>query len=288
MAAPPARSVLTMPLLGMKSAPELFQGDHTHVCSFLDHYECLCAYHNVTSDQEMVESILQYCNARVREIIEGMAHYYTPDWANLKADLLKYFDADLSDERFFERHLKSFALESRMQPIMTLQDFRAYNCGFICIGGWLKNKGRILVDEYNRYFWAGLSPVFCGLVETRLRTKDPNLDISSYDDVCQSAEEVLHHNHFDADDLDFLGPCAAPAPQAQPNASHCSDGRDDSVRPLLPSHEARRNLENLEKEGPTAHKQDEVETLIKSLSHMSLNDPDYSLLYYRAIKMDPD
>ncbi|KIO14827.1 hypothetical protein M404DRAFT_17686, partial [Pisolithus tinctorius Marx 270] len=103
-----------------------------------------------------------------------------------------------------------------------------------------------------------------------------------------SAEEVLCRDRFDADDLDFLGPHAAPAPQAQPSASHRSDGRDDSVRPLLPSHEARRNLENLEKEGPTARKQDEVETLIKSLSRMSLNDPDYSLLYYRAIKMDPD
>ncbi|KIN97936.1 hypothetical protein M404DRAFT_42910, partial [Pisolithus tinctorius Marx 270] len=176
-------------------------------------------------------------------------------------------------------------------PIMMLQDFRAYNHGFIHIGGWLKNKGRILVEEYNCYFWTGLSPVFHGLVETCLRSKDPNLDISRpfpYDDVCQSAEEVLHHDCFDANDLDFLGPCVAPAPQAQPNASHCSDGRDDSVHPLLPSHEARRNLESLVKEGPTAHKQDEVETLIKSLSHMSLNDPDYSLLYYHAIKMDPD
>ncbi|KIN97833.1 hypothetical protein M404DRAFT_31897 [Pisolithus tinctorius Marx 270] len=203
-----------------------------------------------------------------------MAHYYAPNWANLKADLLKYFDADLSDERFFKRHLKSFALESRLQPIMTLQDFRAYNCGFICIGGWLKNKGRISVDEHNHYFWAGLSPVFCSLVESCLRLKDLNLDTSkpfAYADVCQSAEEVLHHDCFDADDLDFLGPRAAPnAPQPQNSTPHHSDVRDDS------------------REAPTARKQDEVETLIKSLSRMSLSDPDYSLLYYRAIKMDPD
>ncbi|KIN94021.1 hypothetical protein M404DRAFT_35462 [Pisolithus tinctorius Marx 270] len=189
VAVPPARSVLTLPLLGMKSAPELFQGDHTH---------------------ELVELILQYCNAQVREIIEGMAHYYAPNWANLKADLLKYFDADLSDE---------------------------------------------------------------SLVESCLRLKDLNLDTSKpfpYEEVCQSAEEVLHHDNFDADDLDFLGPRTAPnAPQVQNSTPYCSDGRDDS-------------------EAPTARKQDEVKTLIKSLSCMLLSDPDYSLLYYHAIKMDPD
>ncbi|KIN95967.1 hypothetical protein M404DRAFT_33705 [Pisolithus tinctorius Marx 270] len=226
-AVPPAHSVLTLPLLSMKSAPELLQGDHTHVHTFLDHYEQLCAFHHVNSDQELVKSILQYCNVWVREIIEGMAHYYAPNCANLKADLLKYFNADLSDERFIERHLKSFTLESSLQPIPSLQDFRAYNHGFIHIGGWLKNKGRILVDEHNHHFWAGLSPVFCSLVESHLRLKDLNLDTSKpfpYEDVCQSAKEVLCHDHFDADDLDFLGPRAAPnAPQAQNSTPHHSD-----------------------------------------------------------------
>ncbi|KIK21795.1 hypothetical protein PISMIDRAFT_12077 [Pisolithus microcarpus 441] len=99
-----------MPLLGTKSSPELFQGDCSQVRTFLDHYDQLCTFHNVTSDQEMVTSILQYCNTRVREIIEGMPHFHTPDWVRLKASLLCYFDADIFDERFFERDLKSLVL----------------------------------------------------------------------------------------------------------------------------------------------------------------------------------
>ena len=34
--------------------------------------------------------------------------------------------------------------------------------------------------------------------------------------------------------------------------------------------------------------QDEIEMLIKHLNSMSLNDPSYSLIYYKAIKMDLD
>ncbi|KIK20364.1 hypothetical protein PISMIDRAFT_13045, partial [Pisolithus microcarpus 441] len=119
----PNHSVLTMPLLGTKSSPELFQGDCSRVRTFLDHYERLCTFHNVTTDQEMVTSILQYCNTRVREIIEGMPHFHIPDWVRLKASLLRYFDADIFDERFFERDLKSLAYERSVnatQPTNTV------------------------------------------------------------------------------------------------------------------------------------------------------------------------
>ena len=92
----------------MKSAPELFRGDHSQISTFLDHYERLCALHNVVDDQEKVDSILRYCSTRVQEIIEGMTHFHVPNWDELKNDLLKHFDADLSDERFYEKDLKNF------------------------------------------------------------------------------------------------------------------------------------------------------------------------------------
>jgi len=92
----------------MKSAPELFRGDHSQIRTFLDHYECLCALHNVVDDQEKVDSILHYCSTRVQEIIKGMTHFHVPNWDELKNDLLKHFDADLSDERFYEKDLKNF------------------------------------------------------------------------------------------------------------------------------------------------------------------------------------
>ncbi|KIK15863.1 hypothetical protein PISMIDRAFT_114410, partial [Pisolithus microcarpus 441] len=79
---------------------------------------------------------------------------------------------------------------------------------FTRVGGWMKHKGKLTEHEHDHYFWAGLSPLFQSSVEGRLKQKDPNLDVSipfPYDEVCKAAEEVLHQDHFDADDLDLLG-----------------------------------------------------------------------------------
>lgn len=37
-----------------------------------------------------------------------------------------------------------------------------------------------------------------------------------------------------------------------------------------------------------ALKQDQMESLIRQLNSMSLNDPNYGLIYYQAVKMDPN
>ncbi|KIM55666.1 hypothetical protein SCLCIDRAFT_134240 [Scleroderma citrinum Foug A] len=187
-------SVLTMSLLGMKSAPELFRGDHSHIRNFLDHYERFCALHNVVDDQEKVHSILQYCSTKVQETIEGMIHYHIPDWDRLKHDLLKYFDTDLSDERFYERDLKNFVVNSMRCPIHSLIAFWSYNRDFICIGGWLRNQERISEDEFNRYFWAGLPSSFRHLINSHLLLLNPNLDVThpfSYSEVTKAAEQLV-------------------------------------------------------------------------------------------------
>jgi Aspartyl protease len=290
MSAPAATlSVLTLPLLGTKSAPELFRGDYSNIRGFLDHYERLCAFHNVVDDYEKVNSILQYCSAKVRETIEGMAHFHFPDWEELKNDLLKYFDADLSDERFYERDLKQFVVQSAHKTISTLMDFREYCREFIRIGGWLLHQGRISEEEHNRYFWAGLPSSFRNLVNSHLLLINPKLDVTQpfpFSDVSQAAEQLLRRDRFDAEYLDILG--VSNRDNTVPSPSPRFDPRSDPVRPLLPPHEARTSLQGLQKAEAAAHKQDEVETLIKSLSRMSLTDPDYSLLYYRAIKLDSD
>ncbi|KIM52094.1 hypothetical protein SCLCIDRAFT_32927 [Scleroderma citrinum Foug A] len=57
---------------------------------------------------------------------------------------------------------------------------------------------------------------------------------------------------------------------------------------LLSPQDARTTLQGLKKAEAIAQKQDEVENLIKTMSCMSLSDPDYSLLYYHAIKLNSD
>ena len=56
-AAPLGGGVVDLPLPGQKGAPKKFTGKHSDVLPFLYFYERLCQKHNVTSDQDMVESI---------------------------------------------------------------------------------------------------------------------------------------------------------------------------------------------------------------------------------------
>jgi hypothetical protein len=276
-------SVLTLPLLGTRGAPELFQGEYSRVRYFIDHYERLCAIHSVTSDQEKVEAILQYCSSQVRETIEGMTHFFIPDWDLLKADILKVYDASLAEQRFTDMHLRALITESHINPIRSLNDFQSYNRSFIRVGGWLKNKGKITEQEFNRYFWAGLPETFRSTIELRLLQQNPLLDVSKpfpYADVMKASEALLRRDRFDTDFLYTPNPLDPPPPFAPRS--------DVSIRPILPSPEARSTLQNLDRESTVAQKQDEVENLIKRLSRMSITEPDYSLLYYRAIKLDPD
>ncbi|KIM55079.1 hypothetical protein SCLCIDRAFT_135426, partial [Scleroderma citrinum Foug A] len=215
-----------------------------------------------------------------------MIHYHIPDWDRLKHDLLKYFDTDLSDERFYERDLKNFIVDSMRCPIHSLIAFRSYNTDFIHIGGWLRNQGRISEDEFNRYFWAGLPSSFHHLINSHLLLLNPNLDVTrpfSYSEVTKAAEQLLRRDCFDTEYLDLLGVKEkddTPPPRFDP--------RSDPVCPLLSPQDARTTLQGLEKAEPIARKQDEVENLMKTMSRMSLSDPEYSLYYYRAIKLDPD
>ncbi|KIM53239.1 hypothetical protein SCLCIDRAFT_32053, partial [Scleroderma citrinum Foug A] len=148
------------------------------------------------------------------------------------------------------------------------------------------NQGRISEDEFNRYFWAGLPSSFRHLINSHLLLLNPNLDVTcpfSYSEVTKAAEQLLRRDRFDAEYLDLLG-----VKEKDDTPPPHFDPRSDPVRPLLSPQDARTTLQGLEKAEPIAQKQDEVENLIKTMSRMSLSDPEYSLYYYRAIKLDPD
>ena len=70
-----------------------------------------------------------------------------------------------------------------------------------------------------------------------------------------------------------------------------SDSESDSEklnRKPVSTRTARRTVRELDKQEDLAAKHDEVETIINRLSNMSLNDKSYGVLYYRALKLDPD
>ena len=117
------------------------------------------------------------------------------------------------------------------------------------------------------------------------------MDVSipyAYAEVCKVAEELLRHDRFDLEDMEFLGIKLPLEPRKNTPISNHRDPRDDPIQPLLSPLEAKANLKALDQERATAKGKDDVETLIHKLSRMSLSDPDYALYYYHAMKLDAD
>ncbi|KAH7917598.1 hypothetical protein BV22DRAFT_1026067, partial [Leucogyrophana mollusca] len=272
------------------------------------HPDCLCITNHITSDNECCATILQYCSTTVHKVIEGMKHFNIPNWDNLKKDILKYFDADRSDERFFKRDLKCFISEARDSPIQSLFDLHSYMRNYTCIADWLQGHSKITSSEYDKYFWKGLPRSINPSIEARLLQKDPDFDLRNpfpYSGIVTTAEHILRRDRFDADDIhledrtqdsDSDGSYdsddddyARLSKKKHVKIAKCSkDISDNEGRKPVPPREARRTLKKLEREEPCAQQQDEMETIIKQLLQMSLDDPNYGLNYYRAMKRDPD
>lgn len=101
-------SVLTMPTPGSKAAPAKFKGHYSEVKDFLEHYEKLCDYHHVSSDEEKGETITQYMSRHVTGFMEALVSFRSSNWRQLKADILKYYDADLDSKRYRRKDLLSY------------------------------------------------------------------------------------------------------------------------------------------------------------------------------------
>jgi hypothetical protein len=89
-----ARTPAMMPSPRAKEAPTKFTGKYEDVKHFLKRYNNLCATYNVEEDTEKCERILDYCSHKVIQLIEALKSYTEKNWANLEADLLRYYDAD--------------------------------------------------------------------------------------------------------------------------------------------------------------------------------------------------
>ena len=64
-----------LPSPGTKGAPKKFTGDYSEVNKFIEAYERVCRQNKVSTDQDKVENITQYCSRSVHQFIEGLQSY---------------------------------------------------------------------------------------------------------------------------------------------------------------------------------------------------------------------
>ena len=139
---PQQPTALNLPLLGGKQAPSKFSGDYDEVERFLENYEQLLAYHQITTDQDKCRAITRYVSRKVREVIEALDSYRTPNWATLKSDLEKLYDADRYKTRYKKKDLVAYVHKTRKRKMNDLRRWRKYNRDFVRIAGWLRGYRR--------------------------------------------------------------------------------------------------------------------------------------------------
>ncbi|KAL5514872.1 hypothetical protein ACEPAG_2188 [Sanghuangporus baumii] len=291
------RSVLDMPFANTKYAPKTFMGHFSEVQDFLDHYEQLCNRNNVIADADKCRIITRYCSRRVVQVIEGLDHFIIPNWSELKAAILRLYDANLNDKRYTKTDLKKFMLESREKKTKQWRDFTEYTRKFTTIGGWLKGHKKISEDEQATYYWKGIDAYTRTILEARLLMKDPKHDMSEpfkMQDVWEVAEAWLNADRFDRlEDDDNQGSFKFLRTADEDNKEDEED-EEAEKKPREAMRDRIRETQMPKLDYPSTSRtkikettQEEVENLIDQMSKLSLSDPKYGLLYYKAVKLDP-
>ena len=320
------RTPAMMPLPQAKEAPPKFTGKYEDVKHFLKRYNNLCLAYNVNTEAEKCERVLDYCSHKVIHLIEALKSYTDKNWAALESDLLHYYDADRKETRFLLRDLTVFTHEWKHRSIKSLTRWKKYERKFITIGGWLLAKGKITASEQAAYFWKGINRNLREKIENRLAARTPPLPLTEafpMSEVIKVVEKLFERNRFDfnladsdselppwdansdtseeesasgdSDDEDHVRPASSSKHRKTRKRAtyHSSDSDSEIDLPMRPSNKARKSAnkttpaKETKKQGTNKHpEQDDVEQLIRQLGKLSLDDPKYGLLYYRAIKLD--
>ncbi|TBU21913.1 hypothetical protein BD311DRAFT_782659 [Dichomitus squalens] len=303
---------MDMPVEGTKLAPKLFKGEASEVEPFLRRYERLATLHNLTA-KERCETVTDYCNRHVRETIEGFKAYHESNWDQLKADIRKYWNADLESKRFRVKDLEVFVAYSQRHNITELRQWRKYLRNFIRVAGWLHSQGKLSDYDYAYHMWIGLHPRFRTRLETRILLEQPNHDMSepfSPESITKAAEVILSIQRFDTERLgsdeaytydsenekelrkDDGEKKRARKPKHSPvfDDSDTEEEDSDSYSKVFwsPSRElSKEETASSKKEQKGLSSDDEFDKLVDQMQSLSLEDPKYGILFLKACKLRP-
>ncbi|KAI0038542.1 hypothetical protein FA95DRAFT_1505439, partial [Auriscalpium vulgare] len=301
-------SVLSLPLPGTKHAPPKFRGDYSEVARFIWLYERLCVEHNVVLDEERCRGIIQYCSRSVREFIEALRNYTTPNWLLLRRDLENYYDAARYDERYQKKDLVALVKKTRGKRMGDLRAWKRYTREFIKIAGWLRHEGRLTERELNIHFWTGIGRRLRRRVEDRLVASDPLYDRRepfTMENVNVMAEGILQRGKFDEEmedsedsyDSDWSGQSDSESESSSDEDERHSrkSSTKKKSKPKAKGKTVRFEVDETKttrktRAGSKATKTDgeAVTGMIQQMRSMSLRDERYPLLYFQALKLDSD
>ncbi|KAK7687209.1 hypothetical protein QCA50_009714 [Cerrena zonata] len=263
---------------------------------------------SVTDPKEKVENITQYCSRNVREFMEGLPSYSSGEWLKFTQDLLEYFDAERDDKRYHCNDLEAFCLKARKDKThMRMSRWKDYSREFICIAGWLVTHKKISANEQALYFWKGIPKTFRAQLESCLLAIDPSHDLETpfeINDIHKLAKSMLQRNRFDHDRLPSDGEdSSTSSDEASESDSNSESSESEEETTTRKSKDKKKKSKKrktaIRKKDPvpvnetevkrTSYKlnqDEEMENLIAQMGRMSLTDPSYAILYYRAFRLN--
>ena len=292
-----------MPIRGSKLAPKTFKGNYHKVTGFIRHYTRLLDQHRVVLEAEKCQGILEYCSQKVKDFVKSSIHYQAGDWQQLQAEILKYYDAEREESRYRVADLTAFVQQSSHEIISDLAQWKKYYREYFAIAGFLKQKGYIDNKIYTGYFWYGIAPHLQKAFEEKLYINYPHFDASNpwpIEYLDEVANIYFKRNKFPQ----RLGYLPVTEHYAQKDYETEEDSDYDSDDESDDEDYAYRKKRTLKKKKAKAKKApitqvmsddpmrkvpsppEEVENLIQQLNTMSLDDPKYGQLYYKAAMSD--
>ncbi|KAH9902525.1 hypothetical protein C8Q73DRAFT_634570, partial [Cubamyces lactineus] len=290
-----------------------FKGQPHHVKEFLEQYEELIKWNNITDNQSKCKYLQWYCNCEVRELLGTLIELNTT-WTNLKKKFEELFDSDQNEKQYKKSDLKRFVKEHRERWITLLAQARSYYRKFQCIAGWLKIKGIIDNKEYNKAFWKGINHSLRNKLKVRYLRAKPTHDLKEpfeVDTLVQIFNELFGRDQFDNDDSDFEEMHSS-GDESDTNTSNSdtdtdtdSDGSDSKAgskkwkpvkhkkskksKAMSKKSKVKKNNNNISGEkSARSNDSEDMESIIQKLQKLSIDDPSYGFLYYKAFKMDKD
>jgi hypothetical protein len=320
----PGRTPDMMPLPGQKYAPPEFYGRHDKIIDFLAEFNQIANSYNL-SDIQKCERVVRYCSKNVKELIESLEAYRTPDWTALQTELIKLYDAARSSTRYYRSDLEDFAHEWKYKKIKTMSMWKKYVRRFTRIAGWLLANNKITADEKKTFFWLGIHRKLKNIIENRLIPgANPPIDLRvpfAEDRIMKVVENsILERDRFDrgysrnkseleeSDDDDSASDVSA-SDDSSDEESDREDRKRRSKKKVVrrkKSHRERDRWDSEEEQPKKSQKKsqvksskkesrhqeqknngDEMEDLIEQMGRMSISDPDYVQLYYRVLSLNP-
>jgi hypothetical protein len=259
--------------------------------------------------------VLEYCSHKVQDFIESCSHFVRPNWQQLQTDILKYYDAERLETRYRPQDLINYLKGSLATLFYNLGHWKKYYRNYTAKAGHLLSKGQISDVDYKGYFWFEIPTNLRDIFEEKLYARYPNHNtddpwpidyITTIADAhfrCNKFTQKLTHLPALGIDVDHGYSDDSDTDMESEDSDNDSDDSDYETyrrckRRTSKKKKSKTTKTHQQKSSPVTKQRkeeclhkinvppEEVDGIIQQLNTMSLDDPRYGQLYFKAVHMD--